>query len=1081
MVEITPETVNSLFLSLRSSDTTQNQSASNLLQKISRRPETIIAIFALLKTTTDIMIRCHAYYTLALCFRNLICQMDDNTFLMCRQTILEFLQNETDIRCINSLFSVIHTLYLESATNSRPNWDELHKFLLSLDYCQSKTNLYESLTLFQFLLDYFPSELLEQNIAFFQNLIMAGFQFKETSTVIPTESIKLLYRICKKLKQNNSHKNLDYSIFSPYSLELFFLQYENNDCLIFQTLQALLNAIRHGMYIFPFEIAYPRIMQMLQRDYIEFEIHSSVHFFTFICLKDSKYSVLLTKENWLELFQFELLMTNRFILHQRDELVRDDFEDISAALCIILQKFPDINIITFTFENVQRILNGEDLNISLICFVLILFYSVIKIYEVEDFTEDQLMFMFTVFIQALTSSSPVVVQLSMKFLSMTSEFFEKKLNDAKIDIMSLLENLLRGPFCEGPLVLLNDFACILDDSDPIFDRLFPICSQLISMNNTMIPVIGYQTLAETIKRSKVVASQQFDNIHKLISPIIRAPALISETPHSLVFSILSALIPKSTKQCLPTLNEFVNCALQALSISPNPYAMQNILPFIIDVYLNSDLCEHIDPELTRQFFTFFYNRIDRDWSNDFLRGASEGTYQFSLTLEEFNTASQALYALSIIISLCEDYKTSYFIFYNCNLFIQNINQIRAISFCKVDCVLQALLRQLQNSTISAAFLNRDIYQDLDLTLGVESRKSDDITPLINAIIPFLTSIGDNLRTMLQYITNGNNEVLILVIKLFTYFFQANLIDSEVSSSLLELIFSKKIGLKIAAPIGRLISTMNSAGIPFDLLYAAISTFIKDLLLSPKNSSLITGLSFVSQLQANISTVLFSPEILPFTEQIPAIILNQESDVYVIKYILKVFLSYIKLNCDKMPIDVQFGNNLLMAAKNRLEFELSSGLTSLKDNLAVFISLFGCDFVGDDYPFNDFIPLVLTSIPFSFDTDYASDVYLLLSIVFPLHISDPEMNNQYIIKMINLLSCPYSQLEAIDLNSLILNSIINSLKASLVPEIQDEEIQSQALLDKVRNIVGLEQFAMFYDTYINSIKDFSVCISSIMHK
>ena len=204
-----------------------------------------------------------------------------------------------------------------------------------------------------------------------------------------------------------------------------------------------------------------------------------------------------------------------------------------------------------------------------------------------------------------------------------------------------------------------------------------------------------------------------------------------------------------------------------------------------------------------------------------------------------------------------------------------------------------------------------------------------------------------------------------------------------------------------------------------------------------------------------------PEMSDFWQSIPDLIADSSNDEELTTAVIKM-MSTVCLKT-KQDQTIQIASTLLESAKKRLMEEIEQP-SKLRDNLAAFLSILGAYVIGDHFPFDEIIPLILSVIPLDYDFTLCTELYQFISGIYMVVIDiDDEMKNLYVRGIIDLFAQPYRKIKAMGIDSYVLKSLQKSLTDALQI---DEDDDGEKFMESVLDILGgnQEKYSLFVQSF-----------------
>lgn len=1068
-MEITSENLIQLFSLLRSSNTDENQTANNQLQDLAKYPNTIFILFSLLDTTQDQTLRCYAYFMLANCFRNVKTKMNQEFYFQCRQQIINLLQNETNPQCIEALLTVVHILL-----NPNTPWPEIINFAFSIDYNQSFKDIFLTLSIFNGIIYYISPDLILQNQQNLINLALSGLNFEIQNQQIITLAVAFLYTLYISFQSKTPDNIPDSSIFQERLLEIFFHSIDSSDINYFiQIISPIINGYDNDVFIFPANAAMVRILQILQNDQYDSIFRLTVHDFFVISLTNPTYSSNLKKNDWDLLVQVEIYITSLIVSSSDETDANMWFDDVLNGVYIFLSQMQPADAVTYTTTQGQSMLqktSSEDPNLlSNICFSLLLFYNCVTLYQ-DYINDDFLELIYQTFLNALNSHSQILMSFGGYYLTDLFKQFGKLINNNyMLQTLNSIQIYLNEVAKDDNI--LYSFVKTLDNTDPIFTNLIEICTSLLNSGYVFAQYWAYYVMGESINRSNLVAYEYFDILYKHFICIITVPQYLVQMPHTLVLICLNALINLSPEKIEPHVDEFLFPIMSSFRSTKDPHLIQYLLMVLDTICSYKNLIKSIRFE----YFEFMANEfplfIEKDWQKKIENSLSVDT-KTQKVISKFINASHALEILTKFTIEYKQYFVENTIMNFLPLFFQPLKIIYK-TFDESGPIFNTLILIIGNSDFfdrgekqaqeinELQILNEQIQQNPDKELVERFEESK------MKIDYYIQEIGicKNIYKMvieLFELANEDNFAsnLLIIVKLLI----ANkCVEPDQFDAIINMILNTIKKLKNSSAcifqFAHIICEICKK-VEFDPICEMVMPFVKQLLERQDNPNLvIDAITFIKNLDDFSFIFLQKPDMAAFWSSIPNIIADKSNNKGIASAVVKMMSTV----CQKPKREQIFPitTPLLEATKSRLIDELNQP-SGLRDNLAAFLAVLGGSVIGDNFPFKELIPLILSVIPLQYDFTLSSDIYQFISgICNRVIFNNEEMKNLYVHGLVELLSQPYKRIKMMNIDILVLRSMLHSLTEALQSG-EDENL----FMETVLKILNGDQtkFAMFIQSF-----------------
>ncbi|OHT02108.1 hypothetical protein TRFO_07308 [Tritrichomonas foetus] len=956
---------------LRSPNPNENMMASNAIQELCKSPNTIYILFNCLDILQDETLRLYALAILPNCFRNTANLISQENFMVCRSKILANLQRETNNLCISSTINVICTMI-----NVYPApWPEITNFVFSSE-CQ---NLYTTISLLNsFISRLTPDELL-QNQEFLMNITLSGINSENLD--ISIISVSLLYSYYDNILEKIPNNVPPFSPFQQPLLNLF-MQILNSGHIrdLLEFLRPVLNGAENNFFIFPFDLSIPLIFNFIGQEANDPIMKLLIHNFLVSLLKTPDLSEFLKQENFQNMILLEKHMMD-ILLSENIESYDDFFEDIELGLSIVFQKMSPNDCIQFSITNGQNFLESN--NISQVCFALMIFNSAVN-EKMQYFSKESLNYIYSTYLNAMNSSNKVILILVGTILKNHFQNYHEQANEF---LMETMNSLMKYLACVNKnFTILVDFVSQLENSDTVFEPLLNFSTHLIKTGTIIDQHDGYCLISELIKKSEEKIFQIFESLYQLLLSIIIQPLLMQD-PHYLVLYCLSDLVSVAPERLLSHFPEFMNPICHALLTSKDETflpAYFDALIFLIDHYFE----EYSD--LFMQPFDFMMKILNKNWEEKLNQQQIDPFKSMKICYKFLNATFSLFYLAKLSAFIQNDAFT--------NTLLGKISSY--LSICKASnipqeyllksllCILECLDSPNEQCTIITS-------QCIDIFINTtdESVLSDFFPVLrsfanlgcINAETSF-----ELMKTSLQLTTTIPNfnsdhllasDIIVLVVNC------ARLVDIEQFIQFFYSFYAQRCQIE-----------------------GHVSIFCINLI---KNLDI-----------EQIIPLIKSSSFTELRENIGKIIAEGPNDLATA--IVNFMIALVKM-VDRLQV-IPFAETLLVASKNRLAAEISNK-TALRESLATFISILAGQIVGDSFPFNELLPLIIEILPIRYDYSLCYDIYQFLGSTCN-YIFTPEMKQVFIVKIIFLFAQPLHKLREMKVDDLILSSLIRCIHDTL---------------------------------------------------
>lgn len=1087
-MDVTAEDIIGLVTLLRSSNVADIQSANNQLQELIKQPNTIPALFTLLDETEDEKIQIHAYFMLASCFRNLKSKIDDEFFLQCREQILELLQKETKTQCIEALIFVVQIL-----NDASSPWPEIIQFAFSINYRESSKNLFLALSIFNGLIYKLSSDIILENQEGLLDLALFGLKsdFQNHQTII--QAVTFLYNLYIVFNIKTPNQILDGSVFQVRLLEIFTYSIDSSESNFFTKItKPIIIGYDEKIFIFPAVEAMPKIFQALQNDQLDAIFRLTVHNFFVNSFSNSTYSNQLNEEDWKLLFNIENYITGLIVSSADDDDANNWFDDVFNGLSIFFLKMENKEAVSFTMEQGQNLLSDIDMNepssLPTICFSLLMFYVCFYHYQ-EYFDDEQAETIYQAFIEAMNSHVQILMSLSGNCLLDLFKNFEKIIN-AKYISKTLLSILTYLDEVTKDDLLLYKFTKVLDNCDPIFCNLVEVCFQLINTGPSFAQYSAYFVIGECIDHSAMVAYELFDQLYEQFINIIKSQEFI-QMPHHLVLMDLTALINLSPEKIEKHLDEFLVPILTAFHTTKDQLLIQNILTVLESISSNEILMKNFNPQYYELMVADFPKLIQKDWRKK-IEDSSSLDIQFQKVIQKFVNAA---HSLEILAKFTVEYKQfvvegeimDFFpaFFQALKILVDHFNELDFKS------IFNALTMIIGSNSFAERGDEKHQNELLALKQQVDANPNNEdlveqfeekklISELYTHEIEACKSLYQDAISLLE-ITNEENHASYLLIVL-KFLIANKCIDEDqfetIANLTLKVIKSTNNSSLCITQLSHIIYEISKRT-NFDDIYQATVPFVKELFSNEDNPKLIIdAINFIKNLDELGLIFLQKPEMIDFWQSTPSLIADPTSNKEITSAIIKMISAFcVKMpsnNNELLPYIQELISSFLESAKKRLIIELEHP-SELRDNLAAFITILGGSVIGDDFPFADFMLLILSTIPLQYDFTLCSEMYQFISGIYPVVIAQNEqLKNLYIHGLVELFSQPFNNVIIMKIDPYVLNSLQKSLSKALQKEdegeneenFDNENDDNEQLMSSVLEVLGgdQERLAMFGQTY-----------------
>lgn len=1083
-MDVTSEELLGLFSLLRSSNTVENQSADDQLKELIKNPNTIFALFALLDETKDETLRHHAYIMLGNCFRYLKSDMNESFYIQFREQILQLLQNEPNTQCIETLITVVQILIDPDIP-----WPEIIQFVFSIDYNESPKSLFLALSIFNGLIDTLSSDIILENQEGLMNLVFSGLNSDIQNLKYINLAITFLYNLYVAFQNKTPNQIPDGSVFQERLLEIFNYSVESSDINYFIHIsEPILIGYEKNIFIFPAIEAMPKILQTLQTEQLDAIFRLTVHYFFITTFSIPIYSSVLDEESLKLLFDIESYITGLIVSSSEEIDANNWFDDIFNGLSIIYIKMEPQEAVSFTMTQGQNLLSEINMSdpgsISTICFALLIFLTCIYHFQ-ENISDEQLDVIYQAFLDAMNSHVSILMSLSGNILLDLFKNFEKIINYKYISptlssILIYLDEVTKDD------LLLYSFVKILDNCDPIFCNLIETCLQLINSGPTFAQYSAYFVIGECIDRSDCAAYEFFDQLYSHFLEIIKTPQEFVQMPHFLVLIDLTSLINLVPSKIESIVDEFLVPVLTAFHNSKDQLLIQNVLTVLNCISNHKNLLKVLDSQYYELMVNDFPRLIQKDWKQK-IENSLNLDIKFQKVIQKFVNAS---HSLEILSRFTMEYKQ--FVVENTimNYFPPFFQALKIICehFNEIDCtsIFNALILIIGNSSFAERGsikqkeeldgLKEQAQMNSDEGLMEQIEEKKMIFDLYSEEIEICKSLYQDVIYLLDLTKDENTaSYLLIVIKLLI---SNKCIDEDQFEGIINLTLKViKSFTNSSICIFQLSHIVNeiSKRIDFDAVCGTVIPFITQLFSDEdKPKQIIDAINFIKNLEELSLDFLQKPEISEFWQSIPDLIADPSNNKEIASAVIKMMATVCQKVKREEVLPLIFP--LLESSKKRLVAELPFP-SELRDNLAAYLAILGGSVIGDDFPFSEILPLILSAIPLQCDFTLCTELYQFISGIFKrVIINDEQLKNLYVHGLVELFSQPYKKIEIMNIDPYVLNSLQTSLYMAFKNNEDDEDDDEQFMTSILQILEGdQDKYSTFAQTYAR-IQSF--CISNI---
>ena len=1019
-----------LLTALRSSNPNDIQNADNQLEQLCHSQQTIYKLFHLLDRMNDKTLNKYVLFLLLNCFRNCGQFLSESDHLTCRQMVLNYLQNEDNAECIMAVAKLIELMIQMYDAE----WNELNAFI---ENCQ---NLFCALTFSTLILNSVSPEHLHAKLEFFCHLVYSGLNSDDP--YICLQAIEFFNALYKVVQDKTNYDIPNCTQFETPILNLFFRSiYKMPHLSTGKILSAILQGMCNDIKIFPFLSAFPKIINSFYQQTIENEAKRFLHYFLMISLAKLSPQDFYTEEIIKILVNLEKYMVTIAFSQNEPFLVVESLNDIFKAIKIYFSNVEPQDGSKFLLSNANNLVATNNFDDA--CFALILTKAAAVMYY-NIMNNNEIMFIIFLLIQSMESNNQILQNFGITFFDDASDFLRKNIcQDNKI-----LEKAFSAFKCV--MLNLNDngeyllkFVSILKNCDPILNDLLIITHNIIDMMPEFY--YGYLSLTEIIKCSNSIVFNNFQYFYSYIKKKIYSP-LFYQCPNYYVLTPLKQLILLYHEQIYEYLDEFLPILFEYARQTKDQILKQQILMVFLAV-VNSF-------EKTNSFlyncFPFFMTMSNKNWREKFVK-ADSNSVKLERLSEKFDNAVNSM----LIIVKTFD-KSKYYDFY------------------AILPIIYSFFLPIENYPF---LINSPLTQIIEtIIINIPNFKTDQNFPNIRKILSDIFKISFKAFKMCIYNQLDDDNLMITLselIQLIYIFAKYDYIPSEVFLHVLDF-FSDVILLAIDTDFFLIkgdeeidflarIYGICSASVPLEQTTNNLLKIIEKSEASNYNSTKIFTLQLLGSFPFNIFPILNSSSLQFYWNKIIDIIKmsNTLLSAPAAEMIMNLFRT---ISMEEKNAYIPLALDIVHILKELLEGEINND-SNLRDIHAILLSYLGANFIGDLFPFEEVVPLILQSTPILHETKHCEYVYNFLTSVEKRFFNN-EMRMTFCVKLIQLFARPINEIFDMNIDMFILSS----LESFLNHIIENEDIIKQAL-ENDQNKMNL-----FIETYSRLKIDLSFFIA-----
>ncbi|OHT16892.1 hypothetical protein TRFO_41459 [Tritrichomonas foetus] len=1006
-----------IFSRLRSKNYDLIISADKDLMSVRSRPDYLYSLCQILESSDDKIIKQYALYSISMFLKEMANTVDSNTIELFRQAILQIAREKTDKYVISAAVNVISTML--NVWNSP--WPELHNLIFHPNENDSLYSIIRIVEVYIFKMQ--PTEV-SQNLGYFNELMMRGLANPDLS--ISLESMSLFFNLAVNIRDTNFE-----SMYREKFLELFMRIVSTNDhSLLSPFVNHVINGYEKMMILFPFDRAFEVIIQLLFSDALENNFRVLLHNFFANSFRIFNKKINLTSKDIETLFHLEEKIA--VLCFEINEPLYSHLDEINMVLELLNHRLDPSSIVENTFFQVNKYMSTNDIKATGFAFMF-LESAVSESNELFEPHFDQVLSLIS---QGFHQRNTILQQIAGRAFSKILDGNSNPIYTIKEDqIIPLKEAIFWyvhdvDPF--GGFVLLLIFVDHAQNTDSIFEEVFTFISPFfVNSKDDQIQVVASMIYASLITNSVHKVLFLFPQIYQKLITFLHQ--IEDNSSHCTILEAVVALaqrVPKKFALHAPEIFQILFTLMHSddISIRHDSIVCYNNLLDIIPEFI----------QFSPLIGEFLYENINQDWIKKL---APPYHRPWVTELHDFLNAIVSIETMCKIAVMTENPDLIKIVFDHI-IQIAGTFQMTQISLSPAmqcfsniaplykteDTRIPILAQTIFNYLVQGDYGNLpSVLQALEKCItnyGIDVLGKDAASKLFSVLLTLLTN-----SLMMNPVVNSTNED----------FFNQTVLSYPA------IIIAFNNNEHTMMMIETLLNLMDPANDPSVIAYA-INMLTKFI-------SLIPEICESSQVKAFFHN--FKPQI----EKAPPKHLSAICNFLVT--ISKISHCTEFLNQQSLEI--------IYLLRNRLIDEKISYHIGLKENIISAISAIGYSILQQQFPFQDFIPIMLEYLPLTICYTYSTTVY---SFIYQAYQYIPDHYKLIIIKIIlNLLCLPYGRIIKMKIELSLLNELIRLVNHALP---QGEQF-SQALLELLGDQVKVD---ILDDTVSSVLSDITACNKAV---